>query len=181
MDEQWLEPTFNSSVLIQDVALKTYRKRWTIEKGGRRGSGISMLMAWHDDEDNSPKEFLFYDIDIAISNHFMQGIMFPGIFDWLNPVAFASFFIFFHYYYYCCYFTPLRVFHASFSWCFSTGAWVTASFLKSPGLFSVLYFDLLTRPKMPFQGDLPEGGDTFQWQLWEEIAWAEIGWWNGTC
>ena len=25
----------------------------------------------------------------------------------------------------------------------------------------VLYFDLLTRPKMPFQGDGPEGGDTF--------------------
>ena len=44
----------------------------------------------------------------------------------------------------------------------------------------VLCFDLLTRPKMPFQGDAPEGGDTFEWQLWEEIAWAEIGWWNGT-
>ena len=44
----------------------------------------------------------------------------------------------------------------------------------------LLYFDLLTRPKMPFQGDAPEGGDTFWWQLWEEIAWAEIGWWNGT-
>ena len=29
----------------------------------------------------------------------------------------------------------------------------------------MLYFDLLTRPKMPFQGDAPEGGDTFQWQL----------------
>ena len=25
----------------------------------------------------------------------------------------------------------------------------------------LLYFDLLTRPKMPFQGDAPEGGDTF--------------------
>ena len=30
------------------------------------------------------------------------------------------------------------------------------------------------------QGDAQEGSDTFQWQLWEEIAWAEIGWWNGT-
>ena len=30
------------------------------------------------------------------------------------------------------------------------------------------------------QGDAPEGSDTFQWQLWEEIAWAEIGSWNGT-
>ena len=41
MDEQrqddHLEPTYNSSVPIQNVAVMTYRKRWTIEKGGRRG------------------------------------------------------------------------------------------------------------------------------------------------
>ena len=44
---------------------------------------------------------------------------------------------------------------------------------------SLLYFDL--RPKQnAIQGDAPEGSDTFQWQLCEEIAWAEIGWWNGT-
>ena len=30
------------------------------------------------------------------------------------------------------------------------------------------------------QGDAPEESDTFQWQLGEEIAWVEIGWWNGT-
>ena len=54
------------------------------------------------------------------------------------------------------------------------------------GTWKVWYFYLcyiltfLTRPKMPFQGDAPEGSDTFQWQLGEEIAWAEIGWWNGT-
>ena len=35
--------------------------------------------------------------------------------------------------------TPLRVFHTSISWCFSTGVWVTASLLKSPGLFSVFW------------------------------------------
>ena len=38
MDEQrqdkQLDPTYNSSVPIQDVALKTHRKRWTIKKGG---------------------------------------------------------------------------------------------------------------------------------------------------
>ncbi len=28
-------------------------------------------------------------------------------------------------------------------------------------LLTVLYFDLLTRPKMPVQGDALEGGDTF--------------------
>ena len=33
-------------------------------------------------------------------------------------------------------------------------------------------FDLA---KNAIQGDAPEGSDTFQWQLGEEIAWAEIG------
>ena len=40
-----LEPTYSSSVPIQDVALKTCRKRWTIEKGGEKGLGISVLIA----------------------------------------------------------------------------------------------------------------------------------------
>ena len=52
MDEQrqddQLEPICNSSVPIQDVALKTYQKRWTIEKVGSRGSGRSVLTARHD-------------------------------------------------------------------------------------------------------------------------------------
>ena len=48
-DDQ-LEPTYSSSVLIRDVALKTCWEQWTIEKGGEKGSGISMLMAWHDDD-----------------------------------------------------------------------------------------------------------------------------------
>ena len=42
-DDQ-LEPTCSSSVLIRDVALRTYRKQWTIGKGGERRSGISMLI-----------------------------------------------------------------------------------------------------------------------------------------
>ena len=33
------------------VALKTCRRRWTIEKSGERGSGISVLAARHDDDD----------------------------------------------------------------------------------------------------------------------------------
>ena len=40
-DDQ-LESTHNSSVPIQDVYLKTYQKRWTIEKGGGRGSERSV-------------------------------------------------------------------------------------------------------------------------------------------
>ena len=54
MDEQrqddQLEPTYNSSESIQHEALKTYQKRWTIEKGVGRGSGISVLMVRDDDE-----------------------------------------------------------------------------------------------------------------------------------
>ena len=46
-----LRAILNKSWRQQDVALKTYRKRWTIEKGGGRGSGRSVLMARHDDDD----------------------------------------------------------------------------------------------------------------------------------
>ena len=56
MDEQMQddqqEPIYNGSVPIQDVALKTNREWWMIEKSGRRGSGSSALAAWHDDDDN---------------------------------------------------------------------------------------------------------------------------------
>ena len=49
MDEQrqdgQLEPIYNSNVPIQDVALKTYRERWTLKKGGGSGSARSALVA----------------------------------------------------------------------------------------------------------------------------------------
>ena len=55
MDEQrqdnQLEPTYNSTAPIQDVALKTYRNRWTTEKGSGRESRRSVLMARHEDDD----------------------------------------------------------------------------------------------------------------------------------
>ena len=55
MDEQkqndQLEPTYNSFVPIQDVVLKTYRKRWTIERSDEKGSGISVLMTRPDNDD----------------------------------------------------------------------------------------------------------------------------------
>ena len=64
MDEQrhddQLEPTYSSSVLIRDVALKTNRKQWTIGKGGEKGSGISMLRVRHYDE-----EMYLIDADIS--------------------------------------------------------------------------------------------------------------------
>ena len=63
MDEQMqddqLEPTFSSYVPIRDVAQKTCRKHWTIRRGGERRSGISVLMAWHDDDDDDK---ILYDV-----------------------------------------------------------------------------------------------------------------------
>ena len=48
-DDQ-LELIYNNSVPIQDVALKNYWKRLTIEKGSGRGSGRSSLVARHDND-----------------------------------------------------------------------------------------------------------------------------------
>ena len=52
MDEQkqdaQLEPTYSSSVPILDVASRTSQKQWTIERGGERGSEISVR---HDDDE----------------------------------------------------------------------------------------------------------------------------------
>ena len=38
-------------VRIRDVVLKTYLGRWTIGRSGERGSGISVLPARYDDDD----------------------------------------------------------------------------------------------------------------------------------
>ena len=51
-DDQ-LEHIYSSYVRIQDVALKTIQKRWMIGRSGERGSGISVLAARHDDDDDS--------------------------------------------------------------------------------------------------------------------------------
>ena len=50
-DDQ-LELTYNSYVRTQDVTLKTCQMRWIIGRSSERGSGISVLAARHDDEDN---------------------------------------------------------------------------------------------------------------------------------
>ena len=46
------EHTFSNYVRIQDVVLKTCLGRWTIGKSDERGSGISVLLAWHDDDED---------------------------------------------------------------------------------------------------------------------------------
>ena len=49
-----LEHTYSSSVPILDVAWKTCQKQWMIGRGGERGSGISMLIVRHDDDERYP-------------------------------------------------------------------------------------------------------------------------------
>ena len=50
-DDQ-LELTYSNYVRIQDVTLKTCRRWWMIGRSGERGSGISVLAARHDDDDD---------------------------------------------------------------------------------------------------------------------------------
>ena len=50
-DDQ-LEHTYSSYVRIRDVALKTCWRQWTIGRSSERGSGISVLAAQHDDDDD---------------------------------------------------------------------------------------------------------------------------------
>ena len=55
-EDDQLEPIYNSSVLIQDIALKTTREQWTIETCGERGSGRSVQATQHDDDDDQQYE-----------------------------------------------------------------------------------------------------------------------------
>ena len=52
------EHTFSNYVRIRDVVLKTCLGRWTIGKSGESGSGISVLPAQHDDDDDVVCHFL---------------------------------------------------------------------------------------------------------------------------
>ena len=47
-----LEHTYSSYARIPNVALKTCQRRWTIGRKSERGSGISVLAARHDDDDD---------------------------------------------------------------------------------------------------------------------------------
>ena len=47
-----LETTCSSTVLILGVAMRTNRKQWTIERCSKREPGILILIAWHDDDDD---------------------------------------------------------------------------------------------------------------------------------
>ena len=50
-DDQ-LEHTYSSYVMIRDVNLKTCQRRWMIGRRAESGSGISVLAARYDDDDD---------------------------------------------------------------------------------------------------------------------------------
>ena len=75
-DDQ-LERTFSSYVRIQVVVLKTYLGRWTIGRSGERGSGISVLPARYDDDDDDISydiwiEFYIGMLSTLIKNHVLK-------------------------------------------------------------------------------------------------------------
>ena len=50
-----LEHKYSSYVMIRDVTLKTCQRWWMIGRRGERGSGISVIAARHDDDDDPCK------------------------------------------------------------------------------------------------------------------------------
>ena len=60
-DDQ-LEHTYSSYARIRDVTLKTSQKRWMIGISGERGSGISVLAARHDDDDDETKDWCLIEL-----------------------------------------------------------------------------------------------------------------------
>ena len=71
-EQKQLESTYSSSVRIRDVALRTSQKRWTIGRSGERGSGISVLAARRDDDDDIYMYLL--NIHIYIMNIYIYNI-----------------------------------------------------------------------------------------------------------
>ena len=67
MQDDQLERTFSSYEWIQDVVLKTYLGRWTIGRSGERGSGISVLPARYDDDDD---DYMRIVINGAVTAYF---------------------------------------------------------------------------------------------------------------
>ena len=61
-----LEPTYNSSV--RGVAQRSRQKRWRIGRGGERGSGISVVMAWQDDDN----EYIYMCVCVCVCVFFFS-------------------------------------------------------------------------------------------------------------
>ena len=64
-DDQ-LEHTYSRYVRIRDVALKTSQGRWTIGRSGETGSGISLLAARHDDDDDNGTKWVQFSVNTTL-------------------------------------------------------------------------------------------------------------------
>ena len=63
------ELTYSNYVRTQDVTLKTCRRWWMIGRSGERGSGISVLAARHDDDDDdfiNRFQFSWFDFHVCL-------------------------------------------------------------------------------------------------------------------
>ena len=76
-----LEHTYSSYVMIRDVTRKTRQRWWMTERRGERGSGISVLAARHDDEE----EDRLYD-DVVYVDESRKVMEIGRVFGYLTEV-----------------------------------------------------------------------------------------------
>ena len=81
-----LEHTYSSSVRIQDVALKTCQRQWTIGRSGERGSGISVLVARHDEVYSIPESLgiCIHCIYLHFSCSFLRALFYGTWSYWIQ-------------------------------------------------------------------------------------------------
>ena len=73
------EHTFSSCVRIRDNVLRTWQERWTIGRGGEGGSGISVLPARHDDDDDLCMDMLSTWQDVTQGFFFIVVVLGKGL------------------------------------------------------------------------------------------------------
>ena len=88
-DDQ-LEHSYSSYVMIRDVTPKTYRRWWMIGRRGERGSGISVLAARHDDDD-----FIVYNMSVLLSiDWYFQIYIFTHLFFTLTLIISSQYLLY---------------------------------------------------------------------------------------
>ena len=60
---------------VRDVVQKTCLRRWTIGKSGERGSGISVLPARHDDDDDNQKLLYLLGENNTYKHMYLQTVL----------------------------------------------------------------------------------------------------------
>ena len=124
-DDQ-LELTYSSYVMIQDVTLKTCQRWWMIGRSRERGSGISVPAARHDDIieyiiNYMCKEFsvrtYIYEYAIYLCKHARARahthtqyiLLILYIIKWIGPQIISNLVFSFYYYYYFIYLFTIDV------------------------------------------------------------------------